>query len=372
MISMSKKIESIYLHVPFCKHLCNYCDFYKKSPTQRDGFDQYEALLKESWQVQQKMFDQNNLSFGELETFYMGGGTPSFWSFRGIDFLSKFFSKHNLKFSKEYEFTLEIDPATTTIEELKLWWELGVNRYSIGLQTWDAQYLKVIDRIHTVDQAIPILNYLAENNLNYSVDFMLGFPEPIQKKRNIKNELEEILKFKPSHISLYILSVSSKYPHFKILPQDDVVAKEYLLVNEFLRAHHFDQYEVSNYSKEMRRSKHNIKYWGQESVAAFGPSASGFIKFDQGHALRYKWNNLKPVFTSEKLNLEQIKLEAVYTGLRSYLGVQLSEFTQEAMPYFEQWESKKLAKVVGNRLFMLPSGYVILDTLIGQVLAFIK
>lgn len=364
---MSKKIESLYIHVPFCKHLCNYCDFYKKKPTEIDGFAHYEKLLDDSWNVHQEFILKNNFTIDQLETLYLGGGTPSLWGKRGILFLKEFLKKNNLSFKDDYEFSIEIDPAAISIEELDMWQEIGVNRFSVGLQTWDKEYLKIIDRIHTLEQADKVLTYLKQKDVNYTVDFMLGFPKPIDRERDIIKELSEILKYSPKHISLYILSVNKGYPLYKKLPDDERVSREYLQVSEFLGSQGFDHYEVSNHGLEGFRSQHNQKYWKQKSVAALGPSATGFLNLGDS-SIRYKWKTSEASFVEEPLSLEQMNLEKLYTGLRTDWGVNYKELIdKKAWPLIEHWVSQSLAITDGDHLRLMPSGYVVLDNLIDQI-----
>lgn len=363
---MSKKIESLYIHVPFCKHLCNYCDFYKKKPTESDGFAQFEQLLDDSWGKHQNLLAQYDFEISKLKSIYFGGGTPSLWGFRGIRYLENFFVKNELKFSDDYEFTIEIDPATTTKDEILAWKNLGVNRFSVGLQTWDEEYLKIIDRVHTKSEAINLLSVLSQLGVNFTVDFMIGFPIPIKRKRDIVNELTEILSFSPKHISLYILSVAKSYPLFKSLPQDDEVAREYLQVSQFLNQNGFEHYEVSNHARPGFRSRHNQQYWQQFSVAALGPSATGFLKL-KNRAIRYKWRNKTANYSIEELNKEAIDLEKLYTNLRTIEGIDISLLPKSASHLADEWETKGLGIKSKDRLSLTPSGYVVLDSLMDEI-----
>jgi oxygen-independent coproporphyrinogen III oxidase len=369
---MSKQIDSLYIHVPFCKHLCNYCDFYKRKLTSDYNFDHYEALLANSWQVHQNFLNQNGFEIGPLETLYFGGGTPSLWGERGIDYLAQNFIGSKIKFDSNYEFSMEIDPAAVNEKEINLWQDLGVNRFSVGLQSWDEEYLKIMDRIHTKEQAVKTLGTLSDQKLNFTVDFMLGFPAPIKRKRDIIKELEEILSFNPSHISLYILSVGKDYPFYKLLPEDDLVSIEYQLVSSFLREKGFSHYEVSNYAKPGFESNHNKKYWKQESVAALGPSGTGLLKFTDDKAIRYKWTPMKPEFNQELLDEAELKLEKLYTCLRTSDGISINEMIKPSkLNQFNalacKWCDDSLARLNNDKLVLTPSGYVVLDNLVDQL-----
>lgn len=365
------KINSLYIHFPFCKHLCNYCDFYKKKITPgEDDFSTFEAYLRESWPVQQKLFDENNFEFGELDTLYIGGGTPSYWGERGIKFLGSFLKEKGLCFGEDYEFSLEIDPAATTKDELIKWRDLGVNRFSVGLQVFDDELLKIMDRLHTLDQAKALLSNLYEMDVNFTVDFMLGLPKSVEYKRDIKKELSDILEYRPNHISLYLLSVGSSYAHLNNIPKDDYTAEEYILVDKFLTSKGMDHYEVSNYAFDGYRSKHNQKYWNNESVAALGASGTGLLKTNSERAIRYKWLPNKIDYIQENLSQRELNLEKLYTKLRMSDAFEPHEFFPEnQISNYKKLENDWIQRGLfdDKRRSLNAYGRVQLDSLIQEI-----
>lgn len=369
---MTNLINSLYLHVPFCKHLCNYCDFYKMPFHQNENFESFHYYLRNSWNKLEKLHAENNYEFGELQTFYMGGGTPSLWGERGADFFSQFF-KQKLAFAPNCEITMELDPGAWDEKSFQLWKQAGVNRVSIGVQSFDPNGLKFLDRSHNYQNVVETLGYFSQAKINFSVDFMIGLGLP-DKNRNIVKELERILAYHPNHISLYILTVGDHYPLKKFIPEDEVISNEYQLVDEFLSSQGFHHYEVSNYAKPGFESKHNQQYWSQNSVAGIGPSASGLMKKDATKAMRYKWIPGKVEMISEELNLEQVWLERIYLILRTSKSWKLQEILpslDQAQKYekiLESWSSQGLVSRDKGTYQMNAKSWIILDSLVQQLL----
>ena len=162
-------VTSLYLHFPFCRHLCNYCDFYKHKLEDSTQINQFEKVLLEQINFHQEFLQKNNFNIPMLETLYIGGGTPSLWSSGGSQFLKQNLLNH-YKLSPDCEFTLEIDPGTWTSDEIEKWLAIGVNRFSVGVQTYDADYLKIMDRAHNIEQVDELLSYLQKKQLNYSIE----------------------------------------------------------------------------------------------------------------------------------------------------------------------------------------------------------
>ena len=361
---MHKKIDSLYLHFPFCTHLCNYCDFYKKVPKNKETeIGQYQSYLEDSFQVHNKLIESNGYSFAPLKTIYIGGGTPSLWGKMGKIFLENFFQKNGLVFESEYEFTLEVNPGAWTEESLDAWREFGVNRFSLGIQSYHSEMIKYLDRVHNLEDVVDTLNYFSKHNLNFSVDFMLGLPFS-ENKRNILEELAEIIKYNPSHFSVYILTVKENYPFIKNLPSEEWIEQEFKSVSSFLLEKGFDHYEVSNFCLPGKHSVHNMNYWESKTVAAFGPSATGFLAENK---LRYKWKPNSPQFDLEELNESEYKLEEIYMALRSMKGLELDNLEPNFVEVLNSWEKRKIGKITGGKFRLNSQGYLILDSLMNEL-----
>ncbi len=364
-----KKIESLYIHFPFCKHLCNYCDFYKKVSNAREqDLEAFHSYLQSSYEAHEKLMKENGYSWGPLKTLYLGGGTPSLWGMEGKNFIEKFFEKNNIQLDQDCEFTMEVNPGRWEEDILNSWEKIGVNRYSLGIQSLNPSLSKYLDRVHSISDVYDTLNFFSKKKANYSVDFMLGLPFSEQENRDVVQELNEVLKYSPQHFSVYILTVKDNYPHFAKLPGDEVIESEYLKVSNFLQNHGFSHYEVSNFALPEKESRHNLRYWHSMTVGALGPSATGFMREAK---LRYKWKPNSPVPELEKLTNEEFALEEIYMCIRSSAGLPIKYFKEEAHKFeaiYESWVMRDLAKVDQRQHVILTAkGYLILDSLIGEL-----
>ncbi len=356
-------INSLYIHYPYCKHLCHYCDFYKNIATEGSA-NEFINSIRSSLETHQKFLTEEGLSASPLETLYMGGGTPSlmgknFKEFRKL--LEEYFDLTQLK-----EFSLEVDPGTCTREDLQTFKELGVNRMSLGIQSFDPLVQPFLDRSHNHKDIVELLEDISSLSINYSVDFMLGLAHPNYLVRDIEKELKEILSFYPNHVSLYILSVGKSYPFNDLLPSDEMIAEEYKKVHDYLVSQGFIHYEVSNYAKENFESAHNWKYWNQENYMALGPSATGLLSLNHG-GIRYKWSPDNKKISQENLTKEQLYLEKLYTSLRTKKGVNLNEFTLDKKVLTE-FEKQGYGRLVSDWFCFNDRGWVILDSLVDKLL----
>lgn len=360
-----KKLKYLYLHFPFCRHLCNYCDFYKKLKTDSQGYSEFHKLFQRQWDKHEKIMKDNGYEWSELETLYIGGGTPSLWGEEGAIFLKNFFKEKGITLAKNGEFTLEVNPGSWSENGLNAWRELGMNRFSLGIQSLNSEYLKILDRVHSLDDVYQTLDHFNKMKLNFSVDFMLGLPDSEKRNRNILKELDEILAFSPEHISLYILTAKGAYPFKDQLPEDDFLANEYLSVSEKLISAGFTHYEVSNFAKPNKASVHNIAYWKSKSVAAVGPSASGLFFENQ---IRYKWKVSSDEVEIEKMSDESMLIEKVYMGLRINEGLSLEVFdNKEIINLAKKWQSQGLCTIDSGHLRLNSRGFLVLDDLMGQM-----
>jgi oxygen-independent coproporphyrinogen-3 oxidase len=364
---MPLAVSSLYLHVPFCKHLCNYCDFYKrKFDRPEEQLEDFHQFLNQSWQRHSDLMQESGMKFGEIETIYLGGGTPSLWGKSGAEYFEKNILTH-LSVKNDCEFTMEVDPGTWTTEMLLAWKKLGLNRISIGTQTLSTQFLKVMDRIHSLEETHSLLKYCSENDWNFSLDFLLGIPFSKENKRKIKEELDELLKYKPKHISLYILNARSKYPHIQNMPDDEYIREEYLLVSEYLQSLGFHHYEVSNFALPGFESKHNIKYWNSESVAALGPSGTGYFSLTDQSAIRYKWKVTKPDLEIENLGDKELSLEKIYLSLRLSSGWRPEVLQGDLLGQIKSWEQQGYAEWSDGVVKLTSLGFLMLDSLMDDL-----
>ena len=369
---MTKKIQSLYLHFPFCKHLCNYCDFYKKVPSNRpEELESFHQYMEAAFLEHERLRETNGYSWAPLKTLYIGGGTPSLWGQEGSHFLAKLLAKYSITLAPDCEFTLEVNPASWTAEILASWEEIGVNRYSLGIQSLNGQAIKYLDRIHSIEDVYETLEFFKNKKVNYSMDFMLGLPFSKDYGRDVIEELKRALEFNPSHFSVYILTVKNNYVHFDGLPTEEWVEKEFLDVAEFLKNNGFEHYEVSNFARPGLESKHNLNYWKSETVAAVGPSATGFLAENR---VRYKWKTKDANLEIENLDEDAARLEKAYMSMRSSVGLDLQIFAGKevlAEAVVSKWEDDGLAKFDSKHHVHLTSkGYLLLDSLMNDLFSF--
>ena len=364
-----KDVDALYIHFPFCRHLCNYCDFYKHKLTDEEQVNQFEKIMKKQISEHQKFLTETGFEMKKLETLYIGGGTPSLWSKRGSSFM-KDFILNSVSFKDNYEFTIEIDPGTWTVEEVNSWRSIGVNRFSIGVQSFNDDYLEILDREHNKKEAAQTLEYLKSINANYSIDLMLGLPK-LEKPRKVLDELKELMTYGPSHFSVYILKCRKNYPHYTKLPEDEEVSDEYLEVCNFLNEHDYKQYEVSNFSKEGLESVHNKKYWKYDSVAAIGPNSAGLLVLDKENSVRYKWKTQSSGFETENLSGTSLMIEKLYMQLRSKGCFDRGTLNEKNFAAFTDlknlWESRGYVALGQDEFELTAQGYLMLDSLMDDV-----
>jgi oxygen-independent coproporphyrinogen-3 oxidase len=361
------QVTSLYLHVPYCKHLCNYCDFYKLALDKvTHPFESFHQFLIESWEQHQNLMQEHKVEWGPLHSLYLGGGTPSLWGEAGADFIQSWLMP-KVSLASDCEFTMEVDPGTWSAQSLKKWRDLGLNRISIGTQTLNEQFLKIMDRSHSLEESLLLLSYCQQEHINFSMDFLLGIPFSQKYSRNILEELKRLLDFEPKHISLYILNARSKYPFLTAIPDDEYIREEYLRVSDYLIEQGFEHYEVSNFAKPGLASKHNLKYWQAASVAALGPTGTGYFQISSELAMRYKWKVTSAKYELEPLGIQELLMEEMYLGLRTELGWQPRKMSQGLSDIFARWEAAGLGCFVSPRMQLNSRGFIMLDSLVDEL-----
>jgi oxygen-independent coproporphyrinogen III oxidase len=321
-------LAGIYIHIPFCKQACNYCNFhFSVSLKHKVAFT--EALLKEIVSPTQFITDNT------IETIYFGGGTPSLLT--KADLKAIFEVLHNrFDIAKDAEITLEANPDDITVDVLKTWKHIGINRLSVGLQSFNEAELKWMNRAHNATQSLKCLDDIqAVGFSNFSVDLIYG--SPLQTDEDLKQNFQLIASKNIPHISCYALTVENgtllnKKIQEKKSPNVDAEkqAEQFHLLLKLMEDAGYEQYEISNFCKLGYRSKHNSSYWQGKPYFGFGPSAHSF----DGKNNR-RWNiannslyiqslakNIIP-YETEILTDEQCVNEYVMTALRTIEGINL-------------------------------------------------
>jgi oxygen-independent coproporphyrinogen-3 oxidase len=357
-------VSSLYLHVPFCRHLCNYCDFYKRSfDAPGTQIEDFHRFLRRSWERHEELLREHGAELGALETLYLGGGTPSLWGEAGAAFLGEL----PLELASDCEFTMEVDPGTWTPAMLASWQKLGLNRLSIGTQSLNPEFLRIMDRAHSVEESRELLEFCRSGAWNFSMDFLLGLPFSVERQRSIERELEELLSYRPTHVSLYILNARSKYPHTAAIPDDEFIRQEYLRVSELLTEAGFHHYEVSNFALPGKESRHNERYWQGVSVAALGPTGTGYLALQPGKAFRYKWKVSAAEVEAELLGPTELALERTYLELRTGRGWTPSVLSPGLEKLLQRWQELGYGQLLRGTFRASPLGYLMLDSLMDDL-----
>ena len=330
----------VYIHIPFCKSRCSYCDFATDVFKNEETVERYvNALIKE---ISNFKSIQNPKSKIEVDTIYFGGGTPSLLQPKQLEkILDSVFQKFSV--CKNAEITMEMNPATVSIETLKDYKSLGVNRASFGAQTFDDIELKRLGRRHTASDVRETIELLRNADYqNVSFDLIAGLPR--QTLRDWERNLTEALKLEPEHISLYLLEIHEGTPlaeqiktKRQPMPDEDLAGEMYLVMLEKLAAQNYGQYEISNFARSGFESRHNSKYWLCEPVFAFGVSAHSFDGKDRRYSnerdtakyVELIERNESPVVEINKLTNAQFAGEYAFLHLRRSDGINLMEFDEK-------------------------------------------
>lgn len=363
---MNKKQElGIYIHIPFCAKKCYYCDFVSYPNMKEKQKEYVEALKKEI-----KSYDLQNYN---ITTIYIGGGTPSYIESKYIvDVLEYIKSKLNANDTKfeNIEITIEVNPGTVTKEKLLDYKKVGINRLSIGLQSTNDRLLKQIGRIHKYQDFLQTYN-LARNVgfTNINIDLMLGLPN--QSIKDLKESIEKVISLQPEHVSIYSLIVEEGTKLYKQietgelqLPEEELERKMYWYTKSKLELAGYKHYEISNYAKPKRESKHNSNCWEQKQYIGIGASAHSYldnVRYCNVSNLKEYISNMENVETdfeekyivNERQNLEDRKNEFMLLGLRKIDGVSISMFKEKYVenPIFKYRDS--LEKLVNEGLVLI-------------------
>ena len=326
-----KKV-GIYVHIPFCKKKCAYCDFISYENKINEIEEYIEALKNEIEKV-----SRDKLQDYIADTIYIGGGTPSYIKEEYISDIIKTL-KRCIKIEKNAEITIEINPGTADIKKLEKYKQMGINRLSIGLQTSNDKLLKTIERIHTYEEFKKIYD-LARNIgfKNINIDLMIGLPN--EKIEDVESDLYEILLNKPEHVSVYSLILEEGTKLEKMvndgtlkLPSESLERKMYWLVKKELEKAGYEHYEISNFAKKGFESKHNTNCWKQKEYIGFGVAAHSYfnqVRYSNQESLeKYILNNEIKIVHEKQNNKMQMK-EFMLLGLRRIEGIRISEFKEK-------------------------------------------
>lgn len=346
---MNKKNKiGIYVHIPFCAKKCFYCDFVSYE-NKVDIIEEYiQALKKEI--INAKTLIKNS----EIDTIYIGGGTPSFISSKYIVSILNSI-RENYSIEENAEITIEVNPGTVTKKKFSDYKENGINRISIGLQTTNDMLLKQIGRIHSYEQFMQTYNLAREIGFeNINVDLMLGLPN--QTMEDLVQSVNNIVKIDPEHISVYSLILEQGTKLYELvenrkidLLDEELERKMYWYVKNKLEAKGYNHYEISNFSKKGYASKHNLHCWEQREYIGFGVAAHSYYnntRYSNTENLQEYIKNASSIIHEIQTKEEQ-KKEYMLLGLRKIEGVKISKFKNKFIQnplYIFRKELEKLVK----------------------------
>ena len=321
----------IYIHIPFCKKKCSYCDFYSIKNS-NNKLDKYLNSLKKEIKLYAKVLENK-----KVKTIYIGGGTPSLIKPKNIYQLLNLI-KQNYTVKNNIEITMESNPDSLDENKIIKYKQAGINRISVGIQSFIDDELDILGRVHNTKKSNNIIKNLQKHMLNYNIDLMFALPG--QNLNHFQFSIKKVLEYNPPHISLYNLQIEENTQLYKevklgnIHPINEVLDyKMYNYAIKELKKAGYNHYEISNFAKEKFKSQHNVLYWNYKPYLGIGPSAHGF----NGTRRYYNLNNLSDYmkqlnnnkFPIDKIiNLTQNELisERMIMGLRLIEGIDRVEF----------------------------------------------
>ena len=361
---MEIKEIGLYIHIPFCKHKCYYCDFVSYA-NKKKFFKKYVECVKKEigkYARENRIMSEHGLEPKYvIKTIYIGGGTPSLIDEEYIEDILKSIRENfeitsNLEenyeaqdeeiknYNSQIETTIEVNPGTVTREKLQKYLECGINRLSIGLQAVQDNLLKEIGRIHTFEDFQNVYKWAREVGFkNINVDLMIGLPN--QTLDDVKESTKKVMALKPEHISVYslILEENTKLEDMVIkgkleLPDDEIERKMYWYVKKALEKHKYIHYEISNFARPGFESKHNSDCWNQNEYIGIGAAASSFMnnaRYENTSDLEEYISNIENDKPSKNIQLQELlddesKIdEYMMLSLRKISGVNISEFKRK-------------------------------------------
>ena len=353
---MEKKKElSLYIHIPFCKQKCFYCDFPSYASIDYLKSDYVEALCKE---IEEKAIKY------KIKSIFIGGGTPSYLETEEISKILNSINKLDL--SEDIEFTMECNPGALKEEKLRAMLNGGVNRISMGLQAVQNSLLKDIGRIHSFKQFEENFNLARQIGFkNINVDLMFGLPN--QKVEEWKESLETIARMNPEHISAYSLIIEEGTAFYKlwernklILPSEEEEREMYVITKNILKNYGYHQYEISNYSKVGSECYHNKVYWKSDEYLGLGSASTSFIDGKRIKNIENVKDYIDKINSGEDViddiyvnTLEDNMEEFVFMGLRMIEGINVNEFNKRFGVTIEGIYKEVIDKNINKKLLVL-------------------
>lgn len=357
-------MRGLYIHIPFCNSICSYCDFPKMVASEELKNEYIDRLIYE--------IDTYSVKLKDIDSVFIGGGTPNSLSNKNLE---KLFIRIEDILKESKENTIELNPELITKELLDLCLRYHINRFSIGVESFKEEAIKILNRHHTYDlvkEKMALMRKMGIDNVN--IDMIFGIPGTSME--DLKDDLNSLYSLNPDHISYYSLILEEKTlfmyqlkNHKLTLLDDDLVADMYDYINDDLRIHGYTHYEVSNYHKG-KPSIHNLKYWNLDEYVGVGMGASGNID-------GYRYTNFKTLkqylldFIEEKndISIYERKKEYLILGLRLIEGVSISRykklFNSELLDDFDLNKYLKLGLLcINNDKLFIPESKMFISNVV--------
>ncbi|MFC1481131.1 radical SAM family heme chaperone HemW [Candidatus Neomarinimicrobiota bacterium] len=369
----------IYLHIPFCKVKCSYCDFYSV-PDRDESFDPLvDALVQEIASTEREPDDWI------VDTLFIGGGTPSLLTARQLEKIVLALNKR-YDLSQLREFTMEANPGEAPFEKLVDFRSIAVNRLSMGFQTFDDSLLQFLGRIHDAKQCYTTFDAARKAGFgNISADMIFNIPG--QTADSLTNDLQRLIELEPEHISAYSLTVEQGTPLYNdvqsgevVMPSEDTDIDMFTRGRSHLETAGYEPYEISNFARDGHTCEHNLHYWRIHPYIGLGPAAHGFTGTERYWSVRSLDGYLERIaagksaqVASEWLTEGQLRVEKMIFGLRLTEGVSVTdqlgfksveEFTRRFEQQLNKWDDR--LNLAGDCLTLTQSGILVADTIAGD------
>lgn len=372
-------MAGIYLHIPFCRQACHYCDFHFS--TRLELKDKMVRSICEELLLQ-----RDYLEGEEIETIYFGGGTPSLLSKKELQDIFRTLSS-TFSINSNAEITLEANPDDLNENQLEAFKSVGINRLSIGVQSFNQHHLEYLNRVHNSTEAESCVHLAQESGFdNISVDLIYGIPSP--NHAIWRKDLEKLIELDPQHISAYCLTIEEKTVFGNWLKKgkikavnDEFSAKQFEIMLETLKENGYEQYEISNLTKPGKYSRHNSNYWNQKKYLGVGPGAHSYNRKTRQFNIANNPNYIKSIdqgtvpYTIDQLSVDDFINEYILTSLRTKWGTNNQylvdkydyDLLLEKSPYIALLVKRGFVVVSENKLVLTDEGKLFADSISAEL-----
>lgn len=353
--------QSLYIHIPFCKRKCHYCDFYSCVPSDSETVSKYLRELRTEYDFFRGLLEGN-----DFKTLYVGGGTPGILHQDELSYLFERVIGIDLRSLSEA--TVEANPESLSREKLEVLKAYGITRISLGVQSLNDRVLDFLGRLHDVKTSVRAASLIKEFGFNLNVDLMYGIPG--EDFESLKRTVKSALDLNPESVSAYAFTTNKGRFRGKPLKSDESYFEEYAYICDSLRERGYVHYEVSNWAKQGRECLHNLNYWLRQNYLGLGPSAASLFE-----NLRFKCSpsledylSSKSSYFVEELSEEQVRIETAYLLLRTNRGVSKELLSETDESTLEQLESRGLIILKEKNIYPTEKGMFLADALTRELI----